>query len=373
MKDKLQYRKTLFITRLNCPETNSSSSHSFALSKRSFCEEDLKASSQDLIPTITDDGKKTIILDGKVDDIYYDKRSNSSKVKLIYTITSIDYLFSKQTAKRKRKEVLEVVKNTLNIDEISVKHFGGWSIDHQSTDTLEQLLKTEGYLDVIRDFIFNPRSWLFFLWDSEDSDDNPIFDVLEDLSKFEISLELPILIEKFKTTPEIQNIELTKKLENYPKLETFEDFHQQIQEKIGYKVYSESKNSFIDDSRYVPLDGSWRIILPKAETIDDPDIFLYFTVGGFKEDLYMVYLRTTVWKETWDNLKKYLEKTQKDLFEEKYSEVCKWASNSWLDSEYLDYFIDFITPLTEKSLGEIGISNKDIKMFKINIYTREVS
>lgn len=370
MKDKLQYRKTLFITRLNCPETNSSSSHSFALSRKSLCADDFKDPAQTLIPIITDSGKKIISLDGKIDELVpdFEKSSNSSKVKLMYTLRSIDFLFSESVAKRKKSEVLEMVRETLGIDEVIAKNTTRWDIDHQSTDTLEQLLKTEDYLKILKEFIFNPRAWIFFLWDSEDCYDNPVFEVLEDYSKYEVSIEFPILVEKFQEAPEVQNIKFTKLSKDYPNLGMINEFYDSFQHKLGYRVYNESFKSFIIDPRYTPMRSGWHEVYPDAEELNDPNLFIPLTISGFKEDLYLVFLRSTEWVQVWKNLKEYLLKNDPE-FEEDFDSYIKFDSE-FSKSRLLREFIKNISPLTEKLIDTLEIDKRNIISFKINIYSR---
>lgn len=370
MKDKLHYRKTLFITRLNCPETNSSSSHSFALSRKSLCADDFKDPAQTLIPIITDSGKKIISLDGKIDELVpdFEKSSNSSKVKLMYTLRSIDFLFSESVAKRKKSEVLEMVRETLGIDEVIAKNTTHWVIDHQSTDTLEQLLKTEDYLKILKEFIFNPRAWIFFLWDSEDCYDNPVFEVLEDYSKYEVSIEFPILVEKFQEAPEVQNIKFTKLSKDYPNLGMINEFYDSFQHKLGYRVYNESLKSFIIDPRYIPVQSGWHEVYPDAEELNDPNLFIPLTISGFKEDLYLVFLRSTEWVQVWENLKKYLLKNDPE-FEEDFDSYVKFDSE-FSKSRLLREFIKNISPLTEKLIDTLEIDKRNIISFKINIYSR---
>jgi hypothetical protein len=298
----------------------------------------------------------------------FEKRSNSSKVKLMYTLRYIDFLFSDPVAKRKKLEVLDMVKETLGIDRITAKNTVHWDIDHQSIDTLEQLLKTEDYLYIIKEFIFNPRAWIFFLWDSEDGFDNPIFDVLEDYSKYEVSIKFPIMVERFQETPEIQEIEFTEISKDYPNFSWIMGFYHSFQGKCGNKIYNESLKSFVSDPRNVPGRSGWREVFPSAEDLNDPNLFIPLTVGGIKDDLYLILLRSTSWVNIWKNLHDYLSKNDPD-FEEELNDYIYYNLDV-SKSSLLNDFIQSVSPLTEKTIRALKINESDIVLFKIDIYSR---
>ena len=245
----METRVTKIISRINCPETNSSSSHSFVFSEESLKPEDLLLSTQTLIPKIKSDGTKYIELDGIKDNCDCgEKRANDSKTKAIYAIASARMILKSRSAKKKIEEIKEVIKSTLGVDEVIITRQKEFTIDHQSWNILEPIINGDEF--GLKEFIFNPRIWLFLLWDSEDCYDNPIFDVCPGYFNFEVSTELPIKVKKFLEDPEIQEIEFTRLVKDYPELNHITDF---VTEEIwgnGICGYSEKDEAVIIDENH---------------------------------------------------------------------------------------------------------------------------
>ena len=114
----MKTRITNIISRINCPETNSSSSHSFVFSEEALKPEDLLLSTQTLVPKVRSDGKKYIELDGIKDSYENGKRVNDSRSKAIYAIASARMILDGSKEKKKIEEIKEIIKETLGIDEI---------------------------------------------------------------------------------------------------------------------------------------------------------------------------------------------------------------------------------------------------------------
>ena len=375
----METRVTKIISRINCPETNSSSSHSFVFSEESLKPEDLLLSTQTLIPKIKSDGTKYIELDG-INDSYESggKRANDSKTKAIYAIASARMILKSRSAKKKIEEIKEVIKSTLGVDEVIITRQKGFTIDHQSWDILEPIINGDEF--GLREFIFNPRIWLFLLWDSEDCYDNPIFDVCPGYFNFEVSTELPVKVKKFLEDPEIQEIEFTRLFKDYPELNNITDF---VTEEIwgnGIYGYSEKDETIIIDENHPSYYYNMT-----STTNNNPDVFEYLGVLSKEKDLYLFYIRSTLWEEIYNNYKKRFEisdpsnesreKKYSEEFQSKLDEITIWKK---LDSSPASYknilFSLFNSPvLDEKLLEDLNLNDKDIKLFKLSIYSRRAN
>ena len=365
------------ITRLDCPETNSSSSHSFILSIKSFDPKtDLSGPAQTLIPIETPDGKKVITLDGKKDFYEESKRTNSSKSKAIYLIAAARGMFSDKTAKKKIDVIKDVIKETLSVDEVLVKNAKDWTIDHQSRTTMETILKSD--TNGIKEFIFNPRSWLFLLWDSEDETNNPIFDVLPGLLIYEAGLDLPILVEKFLEKPEIQHLDYYNPFRNYPSSEDVFDAISHILIENNIIGYSKSQDAMILREEDISSFYARRYFgIYSDHIISDEDVFLPLGLVHDEENIYTVFLKSTVWGEAWEFYKNKREEKMNpsDLYEfrEEYKTVSvdpKQAANGLIDHYFI--YNEYIRKQSDLKL-EFGIKEEDIKLIKINIRRRETS
>ena len=383
----MKTRITKFITRRNCPETNSSSSHSFVFSKERLKEEDLLLSTQTIIPTIySDDGEKgkTVAeFNGSVDNYEpytHLKRVNDSRSKALYAFGSARVIYGRDKGKKKLEEIKKVIKDTLNIDEVKLTHWNDIDIDHQSYNTLKIVLD-EGY-EAIKEFIFNPRVWLFLLWDSEDNYDNPIFDVCDDIFNFEVSMKIPILVEKFMDEPEIQEIEFTKLSRNYPDTRVLLDIYNDIIYENDLLYYSSGvksmiKNSFKGSRKYF---AAW-----EERTENDPKIYEFFGLVGLEEDLYVACVNSTIWNNILENIKKAAELPKDPVNPDKVQYKEQFLNdlndiNSWYrgndENAKIKYIVKQIVGkyqplLTESDLKTLGIKGEDIKLFKMNIYSRK--
>lgn len=383
----MKTRLTKFITRKNCPETNSSSSHSFVFSKERLKDEDLLLSTQTIIPTIYSDGgekgKTVAEFNGSVDsyELYtHLKRVNDSRSKALYAFGSARVIYGRDKGKKKLEEIKKVIKDTLNIDEVKLTHWSDIDIDHQSYNTLKIVLD-EGY-EAIKEFIFNPRVWLFLLWDSEDSYDNPIFDVCDDIFNFEVSMKIPILVEKFMDEPEIQEIEFTKLSRNYPDTRVLLDIYNDIIYENDLLYYSSEAKSMIKNS----FNGSRKYFaLSEERTEYDPKIYEFFGLVGLEEDLYVACVNSTIWNDILENIKKAAELPKDPVNPDKVQYKEQFLNdlndiNSWYrgndENAKIKYIVKQIVGkyqllLTESDLKTLGIKEEDIKLFKMTIYSRK--
>lgn len=364
------------ITRLDCPETNSSSSHSFILSIKPFDPKtDLSGPAQTLIPIETPDGKKVITLDGRKDFYEESKRTNSSKSKAIYLIAAARGMFSDKTAKKKVDIIKDVIKETLSVDEVLVKNAKDWDIDHQSRTTMETILKSD--TNGIKEFIFNPRSWLFLLWDSEDGINNPIYDI-PGLLIYEAGFDLPILIEKFLEKPEIQYLEYYDPFRNYPSSEEVFDAISHLLIENNITGYSKSQDAMIlrenDTTSYFHRKYFG---IYSNNVISDEDVFLPLGLVHDEENIYTVFLKSTVWGEAWEFYKNKREEKMNsfDLYEfrKEYKDLAvdpEQAANGFIDHYFIDN--EYIRKQSDLKL-EFGIKDEDVKLIKINIRRRETS
>lgn len=376
----METRLTKIISRINCPETNSSSSHSFVFSEEVLKPEDLLLSTQTLVPKVKSDGKKCIELDGIRDSYEIGKRVNDSRSKAIYAIASARMILSGGKAKKKIDEIKEIIKETLSVDEVILTRQKDFSIDHQSQRNIESIIKGDKF--GLKEFIFNPRIWLFLLWDSEDCYENPIFDVCPGYFNFEISTELPFLVKRFLDDPIIHNIEFTRLCCEYPSLNNLKDFF--YEEVRGNHIigYSEKDSVVIiekDENSY------YRLFDTDRTTQDDPNVFEFFNFYGKGDDLYLLYVRSTLWKEIFENYKKLheisdpsddsREKKLTEEFQKRYDEITKWINIENSPSFYKYLLINLLgnNVLDDKILKKIDLTEKDTKVFKISIYSREAN
>ena len=374
----MEIKKIRTITRMSCPETNSSSSHSFILGIDPFDKDkDLSVPSQELIPKETPDGKKVIILDGKTDDYELHKRTNSSKSKAIYLIASARTMYSSSKTTNKKIDIIkEVIKETLSVDDVEIKNAKLWSIDHQSQKNMETILKSDA--TAIREFIFNPRSWLFLLWDSEDTDDNPLFDVCPGVLNYEVGLEIPISVDKFLEKPEIQHIGFYKPLRNYPCCQDIYEVIPRLIVNNNLIGYSESSGAIVKKENSEDYLGYYKFGLVLKPEINNPDIFEPLGLVHDEENIYLALLRSTLWTEVWEFHKNKKEKKMNPSelmeFREDNEIVARIRNNSTQVAKQLvdHYFIydEYIRDYSDLE-NEFGIKGADIKLLKINIRKRE--
>ena len=374
----METRITKIISRINCPETNSSSSHSFVFSEEALKPEDLLLSTQTLVPEVKSDGKKYIELDGIRDSYETGKRVNDSRSKAIYAIASARMVLSSGKAKKKIDEIKEIIKETLNVDEVILTRQKDFSVDHQSQGNIESIIKGDRF--GLKEFIFNPRIWLFLLWDSEDCYENPIFDVCPEYFNFEISTEFPFLVKRFLDDPIIHNIEFTRLCCEYPGLNNLKDFfYEEVRgnhiigysEKDGVVIIEKDENSY------------YRLFYTDRTTQDDPNVFEFFNFYGKGDDLYLLYVRSTLWKEIFENYKKLHEisdpsndsgeKKLTEEFQKRYDEITKWINIENSPGFYKYLLISLLgnNILDDKILKKIDLTEKDTKVFKISIYSRK--
>lgn len=374
----METRITKIISRINCPETNSSSSHSFVFSEEALKPEDLLLSTQTLVPKIRPDGTKYIELDGVKDSYEIDKRVNDSKSKAIYAIASAKMILKSRAANKKIEKIKEIIKSTLGVDEVIITRKNEFSIDHQSHDTLESIINGDDL--GLKEFIFNPRVWLFLLWDSEDCQDNPIFDVCQGYFNFEVSVKLPIKVNKFLDDPEIQEIEFVKLFRDYPDLTHLYDFVQEVTTENGIHGYSEKKGTVIIEEYDYRVSHFFT-----SETTGDEDIFEFFKFLNKGEDLYLLYIRSTLWKEIFENFKELHEipdpsngsdrKILSEEFQTMYNNAKRWLTEDSSPGFFKNIIINLLAwkVLSEENLRALKIKDEDIKLFKISTYSRQAN
>ena len=122
-----------------------------------------------------------------------------------------------------------------------------------------------------------------------------------------------------------------------------------------------------------------------STTNNNPDIFEFLGVLSKEKDLYLCYIRSTLWEEIYNNYKKHFEisdpsnesreKKYSEEFQSKLDEVTIWKR---LDSSPASYknilFSLFNSPfLDEKLLEDLNLNDKDIKLFKLSIYSRRAN
>ncbi len=324
------------------------------------------------------DGTKYIELDGIKDSYENGKRVNDSKSKAIYAIASARTILKNHAAKKKIEKIKNIITSTLGIDEVIITRQKEFSIDHQSNNTIEPIIKGDDF--GLKEFIFNPRIWLFLLWDSEDCYNNFIFDVCPGYFNFEVSSKLPIKVKRFLDDPEIQEIEFTKLCTDYPNLNHLRDFFFEEIRGNGVCGYSEKDNAVIlnkDEGSYYTLSSNC------DKTTNDQDIFEFLGFFGKEENLYLFYVRSTLWEKIYNNYKKLFEvsdptdeskeKILSEEFQSKLNEITRWMileqSPEFYKCVLSNLFYDRV--FDEKLLRDLNLDEKDIKLFKISIYSRQ--
>ena len=203
----MKTRNIKVITRYYCPETNSSSSHSFVMSRERFKESDLMDGNQTLIPEIDSSGRKVITIDGsEISNFDSFKHANDSETKLYYLLASIRYILGSKAAKDMFELISKIIKDTLKVDEVVYKNISGLQIDHESTNLLTDLVHSKDYISY-QDFIFNPRIWLFFFWDCDNSEDNQSFNLCDDYFKYGLTVKIPVEVRLFESASRIDEVE----------------------------------------------------------------------------------------------------------------------------------------------------------------------
>ena len=384
----MKTRITKFITRKNCPETNSSSSHSFVFSKETLKDEDLLLSTQTIIPQIYPDlgGKSIVKFDGRTDSYEpsSSRRVNDSRSKALYAFGAARVNYGRDKGKKKLEEIKKVIIETLKIDDVKVSHWNDIEIDHQSYSTLKIILDS-GY-EGIKEFIFNPRVYLFLLWDSEDCYDNPIFDVCKGIFNFEVSIKFPIKVEKFLSTPELQEIEFTKLSRNYPTTGILFDIYNDIMYENDLMSYSSTTGSMTETE--TTQSNSRKYVRSDDFTENKDDIFEYLSLAGLEEDIYVVFLKSSLWGKILEKIKKSAEipkdptdsstsvKYNKE-FEDTLNDIKRWWRGD-NEASFNKYTVKRLLGqkrllLTKDDLNLLGLTKEDIKLFKITIYSRETN
>ena len=386
----MEKRKTKIIIRENCPETNSSSSHSFVLSREKFKPEDLKLATQTLIPGFDEKSGKSnvVVLDGLTDSYERERKINDSKLKAAYLIASLRYILGTQKKKEDINKVKEIIKKNTGADEVIIRNESSFEIDHQSHQVLESLIKSKDP-DIYEEFIFNPRIWVYLLWDSEDDINNQIYSSSGyDYFKYEVSVKLPIVVQRFREDPRIDEIDFTILQYSYPTIKSFDDIQSMIFTSNFIEHYDDSVGGFnkIDNKDGV-ID---RICLRRSyynESKNDPNYYELFGVLGIGDKLHFSFIRSDLWIDVYNNLIKIfpglrIDESDSDKFPEIealnliYLERELANLRQLSPDQYARYIVttilNYISPLFTKSILKIlGISEDNLKIFPINIYSRE--
>lgn len=170
MKQKIKIRQGIF-------ETNSSSSHSFSMGPEGRFNSTLVMDKNGIIDVGSD----------LWEDI---TKTNDSETKLSYLLSFAWTIAGSSRYKRTKykEKIYKVVKDFTGATQINFKPVS--NVDHQSLDIIDprDLVDPE----FIKEFIFNPETWLYLLWDSEIVYDdfyekpNPLLDKL-----YTIQFDLP--------------------------------------------------------------------------------------------------------------------------------------------------------------------------------------
>lgn len=366
----MEYRKTNIITRRNCPETNSSSSHSFVLVDDVFKLSDLESDSQTLIP----DSSGIITIDGITDDLDGCRVVNDSKSKAYYAIASALINFGKSRGKALLGIIKEIIMELTGAKEVNITSCSSFSIDHQSMSTLKDVL-LDGK-DIIKEFIFNPRVYLYLLWDSEDCMNNQIFSASPGYFKYELSVKVPKITPLFGGSEKVDEIDFIRLCREYPTIEDLYDLFETAFEDNGLTIYSESKKALIDDPRKTK---SFWWNPKRSESMGNEDYYEFLGFSGLNSEMSMVFLRSTLWSRLSDTLKyKYNNFNFRSEDEKEFGITLKeleWYSKSLKDSTEsgcVFYFLkNLYTLMTEDELKLLIQDPSEIISFPIKIYSRE--
>ena len=146
------------VIRKNFAETNSSSSHSLIIDTTDYDNSDAFK--------LNRDSKGNIIIEKKYFNWGWYKTNNVNE-KLSYVFAQIYANYGSKISKKINQVRRIVLKFTgapgivYNADSV----FDEFNIDHQSTDLIKQIMESNSS---IKDFIFNPKSWLYIGDDNED-------------------------------------------------------------------------------------------------------------------------------------------------------------------------------------------------------------
>ena len=189
------------IVRAKMPETNSSSSHSITISNNiELCE---NPQLQNLV--IESDG--WIRFNDQKNFGWEWEKYNDSYTKSLYVLATLG-MYHKYNPKEEYLELEKIFKEVIcdytGADGVEIKCYP--TIDHQSTDTLDtKLLRDKDYL---KEFIFNPGSWLFL---GNDNDDHPsqFFIVPTETYPYKVIIHFPGIgddIYEFRDYPTVQEL-----------------------------------------------------------------------------------------------------------------------------------------------------------------------
>lgn len=370
----MKTRKTKFITRYYCPETNSSSSHSLIVSREKFKESDLLEKTQTLFYELNPDGEKIITIDGSVvnDLDSMIRKSNDSRVKAAYLAASIKCLFPRKPGPL-IDIVKEVIKDTLKVDEVKFKNISAGMIDHQSRSLLADVVRSKDY-DIFQDFIFNPRIWLFFFWDCEDSPDNQCLSVCEDYFNYEISIELPVIVELFEQAPRIDKIDLVYRCVELPDADDLSNFAKYNLTRSFINHYDKKIGGFVQDDD-----------IDRVYTIEESEENHYVFIGfsSEKTEIKAVFLKKGVIPEVSGKLLTRVNRlnfTEKDRKKFKIDpRIDNWTkdylANSLPNKDPYEFIIEILSSyihfMDTEFMESIGITEDNSISFEVKLYSRK--
>lgn len=168
--------------RIGIYETNSSSSHSFSLGPRGRLAKTIEMSEEGTIEVSTGSWEG------------YEK-FNDPLLKLSYLLCYVYTVYweeddedSKKDYYKLQNEIIEVVKDFTGAVKVIVDIDEHCLIDHQSVDIIDFRYLKES--EFIREFIFNPSTWVYAIWDSYEPEED-FFEPIDSPLLYTIHLILP--------------------------------------------------------------------------------------------------------------------------------------------------------------------------------------
>lgn len=236
MKNKHPIRIGIF-------ETNSSSSHSFSLGPRGRLADTIESDERGVIKITTDLWE------------FFGPKFNDPKAKLSYLLCFAVTVLEPDEYKKCIDNISKVVEDFTGASWIDITIETNSYIDHQSTHIINDRDLDDP--EFIKEFVFNPSTWVYTIWDSfepsedfyEDKKDQPVLYTIHFiLPGIEEDVSLPV---KYGDEIEFTSEEL---LERYYW--------------SGERFYDKTKDNI--ESWYEPYKGGW--------TFGDKELDFYITL-----------------------------------------------------------------------------------------------
>lgn len=338
------------------------------MSRERFKESDLLDGNQTLIPELDSSGRKVITIDGsEISNFDSFKHANDSETKLYYLLASIRYILGSKAAKDMFKLISKIIKDTLKVDEVVYKNISGLQIDHESTNLLTDLVHSKDYISY-QDFIFNPRIWLFFFWDCDNSEDNQSFNLCDDYFKYGLTVKIPVEVRLFESASRIDEVEFFYNCLELPTHEILWSFGQECFSSLGN--YDSSKGAFLQQE----FDGT-----SNRELVGE-QYYKFVGLVGIKSSVKLIFLKSTEIDEVH---KKLLVRINNLNFSEddiKRFKIKANLSDPWTKRYYsnklttespygliLDILNTFIGVMDQEFMEDIGITEENSVGFDINV------